>query len=62
MPSTADSAATARVIACFTALHRPNEALSFSVNAGAYTCNGKAIVANLRDIAWLIKKAALVLH
>lgn len=60
--STADHAAAARVIACFAALHCPDEKLTLSADASDYVCNGIAIVANLRDIAELIKAAARVVH
>ena len=55
-------AAAARAIACFTALHCPDAMLTLSANADDYTENGIAIIANLREIAQLIKQATRVIH
>ncbi len=58
--STTDHAS--RAIASFTALHCPDGTLSRSADVDDYSENGDAIVANLREIAELIKLAARVVH
>lgn len=60
--SNVDHVAAAKAIACFTALHCPDATLTRSVNADDYSENGTAIIANLRDIAQLIKQATRVVH
>lgn len=60
--STTDRAAAAKAIACFAALHCPDAKLSLSGDAADYAEHGTAIIANLRDIAQLIKQATRVLH
>lgn len=59
---TADHAAAARAIACFTALHCPDDMLKLSADADDYDEHGTAIIANLRDIAELIKQATRIVH
>jgi hypothetical protein len=59
---TADHTAAARAIACFTALHCPDDLLKLSADADDYDEHGTAIIANLRDIAQLIKQATRVVH
>lgn len=56
------AAAAAKVIACFSALHCPDAKLSLSGDADDYAEHGTAIIANLRDIAQLIKQATRILH